>query len=161
VTFEVKNWIEDKVVWTRDFPNGVPRYAFDNYSGRLIFFWRLGTDEGKAKLKENPAVMAQAAALGDKANDYLIEVIDAFEQKTVGLMPLETGKGSFFVGSGQSEGDWLVLNDSEGRVLVYSISKGELRHRFFGRHASINPSRQQLVVENTPWRIEALRSRDG
>jgi WD40 repeat protein len=90
VTFEVKNWIEDKVVWTRDFPNGVPRYAFDNYSGRLIFFWRLGTDEGKAKLKENPAVMAQAAALGDKANDYLIEVVDAFEQKTVGLMPLET-----------------------------------------------------------------------
>jgi len=154
VTFEVKNWIEDKVVWTRDFPNGVPRYAFDNYSGRLIFFWRLGTDEGKAKLKENPAVMAQAAALGDKANDYLIEVIDAFEQKTVGLMPLETGKGSFFVGSGQSEGDWLVLNDSEGRVLVYSISKGELRHRFFGRHASINPSRQQLIVENTPGELK-------
>ena len=154
VTFEVKNWIEDKVVWTRDFPNGVPRYAFDNYSGRLIFFWRLGTDEGKAKLKENPAVMAQAAALGDKANDYLIEVIDAFEQKTVGLMPLETGKGSFFVGSGQSEGDWLVLNDSEGRVLVYSISRGELRHRFFGRHASINPSRQQLVVENTPGELK-------
>ena len=154
VTFEVKNWIEDKVVWTRDFPNGVPRYAFDNFSGRLIFFWRLGTDEGKAKLKENPAVMAQAAALGDKANDYLIEVIDAFEQKTVGLMPLETGKGSFFVGSGQSEGDWLVLNDSEGRVLVYSISKGELRHRFFGRHASINPSRQQLIVENTPGELK-------
>ena len=154
VTFEVKNWIEDKVVWTRDFPNGVPRYAFDNFSGRLIFFWRLGTDEGKAKLKENPAVMAQAAALGDKANDYLIEVIDAFEQKTVGLMPLETGKGSFFVGSGQSEGDWLVLNDSEGRVLVYSISRGELRHRFFGRHASINPSRQQLVVENTPGELK-------
>jgi hypothetical protein len=66
VTFEVKNWIEDKVVWTRDFPNGVPRYAFDNFSGRLIFFWRLGTDEGKAKLKENPAVMAQAAALETK-----------------------------------------------------------------------------------------------
>ena len=70
------------------------------------------------------------------------------------MMPLETGKGSFFVGSGQSEGDWVVLNDSQGRVLVYSLAKGELRHRFFGRHASINPNRRQLIVENTPGELK-------
>jgi len=154
VTFEVKDWIQDKVVWTRDFPNGVPRYVFDDYSGRLLFYWRLGTEEGKAKLKENPALKAQSEALGNKESDYLIEVVDAFQQKTIGMMPLETGNGSFYVGSGQSEGDWLVLNDSQGRVLVYSLAKGELRHRFFGHHASINPGRQQLVVENTPGELK-------
>jgi hypothetical protein len=153
VKFEIKDWLQDKVVWTRDFTGAVPRYAFDDFSGRLIFYWRLGTDEGKAKLKENPTLKAQSEALGNKDSDYLIEVIDAYEQKTIGSMLLETGKGSFFVGSGQSEGDWLVLNDSEGRVLVYSLKGGELRHRFFGRNASINPRRHQLAVENFPGEL--------
>jgi len=153
ITFEVTDWIQNKVVWSRDFPDAVPRYSFDDFSGRLIFYWRLSTDEGKAKLKENPTLKAQSESLGSKDGDYLIEVIDAFEQKAVGSMLLETGKGSFYVGSGQSEGDWLVLNDSEGRVLVYSMKSGELKHRFFGSFSSINPRRQQLAVENFPGEL--------
>ena len=153
VAFEVKDWVQDKVVWTRDFAGPVPRYSFDDYSGRLIFYWRLGTDEGKAKLRETPALKAQADALGNTDSDYLIEVVDAFERKTIGQMLLETGNGSFFVGSGKSEGDWVILNDSAGRVLVYSLKSGELRHRFFGKNASLNPRRQQVAVENFPGEL--------
>ncbi|HVF31293.1 MAG TPA: M48 family metalloprotease [Pyrinomonadaceae bacterium] len=154
VTFELKDWMQDKVVWTREFAGSVPRYSFDDYSGRLIFYWRLSTEEGKAMLKANPAVQAQATTLGNREGDYLIEVVDAFEQKTIAHMLLETGRGSFSVrGRGKSEGDWLMLNDSEGRVLVYSLKTGELRHRFFGNHASINPRRQQIAVENFPGEL--------
>ncbi len=154
VVFELKDWLQDKVVWTREFPAAVPRYAVDDFSGRLIFYWRLSSEEGKAKLKENPTLKAQADALGNKDSDYLIEVVDAFEQKTIGSMLLETGRGSFSVrSSGKSEGDWLMLNDSEGRVLVYSLKTGELKHRFFGSHASLNPRRHQLAVENFPGEL--------
>ncbi|HEX6184474.1 MAG TPA: M48 family metalloprotease [Pyrinomonadaceae bacterium] len=151
--FELKDIIQDKVMWSRDFPKEVPEYSFDEYSGRLIFFWRLGTDAGKAKLKELPELKARADSLGNKADDYLVEVVDAFAQKTVGAMLLETGKGSFDVGGGLSEGDWLVVHDSEGRLLVYSIKTGELRHRFFGDTAAINPRRNQIVVENFPGEV--------
>ena len=79
--------------------------------------------------------------------------MDAFAQKTVGLVLLETGKGSFDVGAGLSEGNWLVLHDSENRVLVYSIKDGELRHRFFGDQAAINLKKNQIAIENFPGEV--------
>ena len=154
VSFELKDWMQDKVVWTRDFTGPVPRYSFDDFSGRLIFYYRLSTEEGKAKLKENPTLQAQADALGNREGDYMVEVVDAFQQKTIGAMLLETGRGSFSVrGSGKSEGDWVMFNDSQGRVLIYSLKSGELKHRFFGRHASLNPRRHQIAVENFPGEL--------
>ncbi|MFL6255891.1 MAG: M48 family metalloprotease [Pyrinomonadaceae bacterium] len=150
VRFELKEIVHDKVIWTRDFTKEAPEFSFDEYSGRLIFYWRLGSDVGKAKLKESAELKAKADALGNKADDYLVEVVDAFSQQTVGTMLLETGQGSFDVGRGLSEGDRLVLHDSEGRVLIYSLKTGELRHRFFGDTAAVNPKRNQVVVENFP-----------
>jgi hypothetical protein len=60
----------------------------------------------------------------------------------------EMGVGSLAFGQGQSEKDWLILRDSNGRVLVYSIKDGDIRHRFFGGKAALNPSRNQIAVEN-------------
>jgi len=153
VRFELKDFIQDKVIWSRDFPKEAPEYSFDKFAGRLIFYWRLGTEAGKAKLKESAELQAKAGALGNQPDDYLVEIVDAFAQKTVGTIFLETGKGSFDVGGGVSEGDWLVLLDSEDRVLVYSIKGGDLRHRFFGGRAAINPTRNQIAVENFPGEI--------
>ena len=66
---------------------------------------------------------------------------------------LETGKGSFDIQSGFSEGNWLVLHDDNNRVLIYSIKEGELRHRFFGANAAMNPMRNQVIVENYPGEL--------
>ncbi|HLL77120.1 MAG TPA: hypothetical protein VK421_17845, partial [Pyrinomonadaceae bacterium] len=153
VRFELREFIQDKVLWSRDFQKEAPEYSFDEFSGRLTFYYRLGGEAGKAKLKETPELQARAASLGNKGDDYLVEIVDAFAQKTVGMMLLETGKGSFDVGRALSEGDWLVLRDSEGRVLVYSIKDGALRHRFFGKNAAVNPKKNQLAVENLPGEV--------
>jgi hypothetical protein len=153
VRFELKDFIQDKVIWSRDFLKEAPEYSFDRFAGRLIFYWRLGSDAGKAKLKESAELQAKANALDNKSDDYLVEIVDAFAQKTVGMLLLETGEGSFDVGLGLSERDWLVLRDSQGRVLVYSIKEGDLRHRFFGGIAAINPKRNQIAVQNLPGEI--------
>jgi len=153
VRFELKDFIQDKIIWSRDFLKEAPEFSFDEFSGRLILSWRLGSDAGKAKLKETAELQAKANALGNKSDDYLVEVVDAFEQKVVGLVLLETGKGSFDVGAGLSEGNWLVLHDSENRVLVYSIKDGELRHRFFGDQAAINLKKNQIAIENFPGEV--------
>ena len=148
VRLEVKDIVQDKTIWSRDFPQEMPRFSFDEFSGRLFFYWNLGRETGQAKLKESAELQAKASALGDTFNDYLVEIVDAFTQKTVGVILLETGNGSFNIGKGLSEGDWLVLHDSKGRVLVYSIKEGELRHRFFGGNAVISPKKNQIAVEN-------------
>lgn len=163
VKFELKDLVKDQVIWTRDFPKQAPRYSFDEKSGRLIFYWSLDSEIGKAKLAETPGMQAKAdAVLGaDKSNDYLVEVIDAFAQKTVGAVLVETGKGSFYVASGLSERNWLIIYDSEGRVLVYSLADGNLRHRFFGRNAALNPGKNQLAVENFPGEVTLYNLESG
>jgi hypothetical protein len=161
VRYELRDFVENKVIWSRDFPKDSPQYSFDSYSGRLVLYWGLGSDTGKAKLNENAGLKAKSLALGNKDDDYLIEVIDAFAAKPVGEMLIETGKGSFDVGQAISEGDWLVFYDSSDRVLVYSISTGELRDRFFGGKAALNPSRNQIAVENLPGEISVFNLETG
>lgn len=153
VQFELREVVNDKLVWSRDFPKEAPGFFFDSFSGRLIFYWTLGSDVGKAKLKEDASVASRARELGNVDDDYLIEVVDAYAGKTVATLPLETGKGSFAIKSGFSDGDWLVLADSENRVLVYSLKDGDLRHRFFGTKAAVNPARSQIAVENFPGEL--------
>jgi hypothetical protein len=150
VRFELRDVITDKLVWSKEFPKQAPKYFFDDYSGRLIFYWDLGSEAGKARLKDDPALVERARQLGNKDDDYIVEVYDAFAGKSVGVLLLETGQGSFDIESGFSEGNWLVLHDDNNRVLIYSIKEGELRHRFFGANAAMNPSRQQVIVENYP-----------
>jgi Peptidase family M48 len=145
---EMKDILQDKVIWSRDFPKEVPKFSVDEFSGRLILYWSLGNETGKALLKNSPELQAKAGALGNMDDDYIVEIVDAFAQKTTGMMLLDTGNGSFDIGKGLSEGDWLVLNDPRGRVLVYSIKNGDLHHRFFGRYAAINPRKNQIAVEN-------------
>jgi len=152
VRAELKDLIQNKVLWSRDFPNEVPEYSFDQFAGRLIFYWRMGSDAGKAKVKESAELQARANALANKSDDYLVEIVDCFTQKT-SMMLLETGKRSFDVGQGLSEGNWLMLHDSNGRLLIYSIKEGELRHRFFGGIGAINPSLNQIAVENSSGEI--------
>ena len=153
VRFEIKDVVSDKVLWTKDFLKEAPGYSFDGYPGRLLLFWRLSTESGKARLKELPGMAAQASALGNKDQDVLLEVVDAYSQKTRGTLLLETGKGSFSVGSGMSEADWVLLYDNERRVLIYSLKDGALKHRFFGENAAIDPSRNLVAVENFPGEV--------
>ena len=153
VRFELRDVVNDKLVWSKEFPKQAPKFFFDDYSGRLIFYWDLGSEAGKARLKEEPVLAERARQLGNKDDDYIVEVYDAFAGKSVGVLLLETGQGSFDIESGFSEGNWLVLHDDNNRVLIYSIKEGELRHRFFGANAAMNPSRQQVIVENYPGEL--------
>lgn len=161
VKFELQDLVQGKVIWSRDFPKAAPRYSFDEYSGRLLFYWQLGSESGKKKLKENPELQAKASALGNKDDDYMVEVIDAYSQQTIGTILLETGKGSFSIKTGLSEANWLMLYDSEGRVLVYSLKEGKLEHRFFGKNAALNPSKNMVAVENFPGEINLYNLETG
>ncbi len=117
--FELRDAINDKLVWTKDFPKEAPDYFFDDNWGRVILYWSLGTEAGKARLKEDPALVERSRQMGNKDDDYVVEVFNAFANKLVGTLLLEIGKGSFDIESGFSEGNWLVLRDDNNRVLVY------------------------------------------
>jgi WD40 repeat protein len=153
VRFEMLDIVKNEVVWSKNFPKEAPGYFFDDFSGRMILYWGLGSEAGKARLKEDAALVERSRQMGNKVDDYVLEIIDAFENKSVGSLLLETGKGSFDIETGFSEGNWLVLRDDNNRVLVYSIADGELRHRFFGANAALSPKGNQIVVQNYPGEL--------
>ena len=151
--FELEDIVKKQVVWTKDFPKEAPGYFFDDFSGRMILYWSLASEEGKARVKEDPALVERSRQMGNKDDDYVIEIIDAFQNQSVGSLLLETGKGSFDIESGFSEGKWLVLRDDNNRVLVYSIMDGDLQHRFFGANAALSPKGHQIAVQNYPGEL--------
>ena len=153
VRFELEDIVKKQVVWTKDFPKAAPGYFFDDFSGRLILYWSLASEEGKARVKEDPALVERSRQMGNKDDDYVIEIIDAFQNQSVGSLLLETGKGSFDIESGFSEGKWLVLRDDNNRVLVYSIVDGDLQQRFFGANAALSPNGHQIAVQNYPGEL--------
>ncbi len=153
VRIELRDIVSDKVIWSHDYPKDAPGIFFDEFSGRLIFYWALGSELGKARLKEDVALAARSREMGNKDEDYLFEVYDAFAGKPLGSVLLETGQGSFDIEAGHSEGNWLVLQDSGNRILAFAINDGSLHHRFFGAHVAINPARNQIVVENYPGEL--------
>jgi hypothetical protein len=148
VRMSLRDIIKDNVVWTREFKGQAPRFFFDKFSGRLIFYWTLGSAAGKNRLKEDPALAARPEKMGNTVDDYLLEIVDAFATKTIGTALLETGKGSFTITAAYSEGRWLILHDSENRILAFNLQDGEIQQRFFGSTAAINPTRNQIAVEN-------------
>jgi hypothetical protein len=153
VRYELRDVLTDQVVWSRDFQKFAPQYTFDRATGRMILFWGVRTESGKERLSESPEMKPKIAALGDKEGDYLVEVIDPYAKKSVGLLVVETGKGSFSLTTGRSAGDWLMLYDSADRVLVYSIKEGALKQRFFGQFALVNPVRNLIAIENYPGEV--------
>lgn len=153
VRFELRSIINDKVVWSREFLKEAPDYFLDEFSGRLILYWTLGSDAGKARLEQDPVLSVRAKELGNKEDDYLLEVVDANAGRPVGNLLVETGKGSFDLEWGVSDGNWLVLHDSHNRILVYSINEGTLLQRFFGSDATINPVRNLIAIENYPGEL--------
>jgi len=161
VRISLRDVIKDTVVWSRDFVGDAPGYYFDKFSGRLIFYWTLGSGPGKDRLRDDPALAAQAQKMGNKDDDYLLEVVDAFASKTVGTVLLETGRGSFDISAAYSEGNWLVFHDSSNRILVFTINNGQLQQRFFGSNAAISPSKNQIVVENYPGELTVYNLTNG
>jgi hypothetical protein len=86
--------------------------------------------------------------MGNKEGDVLLEVIDAFSKKTIGVLPVETGKASFNVFRGLSENDWVALYDTQGRVLVYSLKEGPCDT---GSSAGMPRSTRAKIL--SPWKI--------
>ena len=120
----------------------------------MIFYWRVGSDEGKQRLKEYPELAKLGRNMKNAEDNYIVEIRDATTNgDVIGKVIVDTGNRSFSIFNGMSKGNWLILYDDEGRVLSYKISTNELHQRFFGHYAAVNPSREQILIENYPGEI--------
>lgn len=147
MTLSAADAVTDARLWSRDFPKEAPRVYVDEYEGTMVLSWAVRSDHAKAEIKADPKLKERLTAMGDKEGDYFIQTIDARTGKPAGSLLVETGKGSFRIEDMFAAGDWLVVSDSSNRVLLYSLSSGEQRGKFFGRAPAISKAAGLLSVE--------------
>lgn len=141
-------------LWTRTFPKEMPALSFGRHEGTLLFSWQVDEDSAKDEIKNSPALQARLAAIRDRKTTYLIEVVDAKSGTLIGSLLIDTGKGSFQVEGAYSSGDWVVIDDSHARTLVYSLKTGEQKAAFSGDRSTLSQPAGLYVVQNEIGKLD-------
>jgi hypothetical protein len=141
-------------LWSRTFPKEFPSLTLDASAGTLLLSWQVDTDAAKNELKSHPVLQARLAAIHDRKNAWVLEDLDARTGIEMGALIVDTGKGSFSVERASAVGDWVIIADSQGRTLIYSLSSGEQKAAFFGTQSILPPDVSMLAIEREPGRID-------
>jgi hypothetical protein len=165
VTIEVRDARTLTSLWSKRFPKEAPRVWVDPAEATMAMSWPISSDAAKAEIKGDAALASRLAAMKEKEGDYFLQVLDARTGNAVGRLLIETGKGSFRISHVFAAGDWVVISDSENRVLVYSISTGEQKGKTFGGSAAVSRASKLLCVENergqlTVYDMGSMEKRD-
>jgi WD40 repeat protein len=133
-------------LWAKEFAKESPqRWAGE---GTLALAWATSSRAARDEIKTDPRLAQQLAAMREKEGDYFVEVLDPRTGEVRGKLLVETGKGSFRIRDVEAAGDYLLVTDTQNRVVVYALSTGEVKARFFGAHATLTQATGLLAVEN-------------
>lgn len=118
--------------WNRTFPKTIPSVYANPREDTLIFQWFVDSDGAKAQIKADPRLQQAARVLKDKEGDLMIEVVQLSTGRSLGVVFVESGKGSFYLRDLDASQSQLAIAVSQNRVLLFSIASGEIVGRFFG-----------------------------
>jgi hypothetical protein len=127
----------------------------------LTLIWRLKSKAAKTIIKTDATLSSRLSAMEEKEGDYFVQVLDPQTGQVKQQLMIETGEGSFEIEDVYAADDWLVVSDSENRVLLYSLSQNALRHRFFGEKPIISTNANLLATENMPGQVTVYSLLDG
>jgi WD40 repeat protein len=148
VVMEVRDAGTLSAVWSLSLPKERPRYWAAPRAGTITLVWPVSSKAAGSAIKDNPTLTQQLKTLKEKEGDYFLKVLDLKSGKPVGELLIETGKGSFRINDVFTNGDWVVISDTENRTLVYSLSSGQQKGKIFGRQAAVSAVTNLLCVEN-------------
>ncbi len=144
--FEVRDVTRSMRLWTRSFPKDPPDVWVNAGSDSIVFGWPANSTPGRDRIREDEALRTRTD-LRDLDGDYLFDVLEAERGIVRGRLLIETGKGSFRARDVLAAGDWVIVSDSLGRVLVYSLATGELKGYAFGGRPVVNLAAGLMAVD--------------
>lgn len=153
VTVELRDIPSGQWLWSKSFPKEAPGMWTNAADGTLVFFWAVSSSTAKAEIKSDAGITHRLSSLREKEGVYFLEVLEAQSGDVKGKLLIETGKGSFRIGSVFATGDWLVITDTQNRVLIYSLSTGEQKAHMFGSRGAVARNRGLLAVENEAGKV--------
>jgi WD40 repeat protein len=140
--------VDQKALWSRDFPKQGPSISGSPVSGKVVLIWAASSGGIRDELAREAKLQALWEKQKPKEGDYLLEALNSRNGTLAGAAVLHTGNRSYIPESVNAVGDWLVVEDNQNRVLLYSISTGEQLVRWFGYHPEISRNGQRLCLAN-------------
>jgi hypothetical protein len=137
LTLEMRDIRNSSALWSRPFGKDSPRYWVEPREGTMILSWPVASKYAREQIKSDADLTKRLAAMNEQEGDYFLQVLDAKSGEVKGRLLVETGKGSFRISNAFAAGDYVVIADTQNRVLVYSLSTGEQKGRVFGSRAIV------------------------
>jgi len=147
---EVHDALTGALLWSKAFNKVIPAIYTDASANVAAFRWRLYSDGAKAEMKTMPTVLRPER--GDRDDDYLIEVVDLHNGKFLNAIIIDTANGAINLRRYMATMDWVVVYDSIGRTLVYSLKTGKCVDKLFGTPRNLSLS-GTLVVQHDPGHL--------
>jgi hypothetical protein len=152
LTLEMRDVRSFSTLWSKPFGKDAPRVWVDSREGTMVLSWPVASKYARDEIKSDSELTKRLAAMKEKEGDYFLQVLDAKTGAIKGKLLVETGKGSFRIDRAFAARDYVVIADSQNRVLIYSLSTGEQKGRVFGGNAVIGgmdgKSAGLMCVEN-------------
>jgi WD40 repeat protein len=137
LTLEVRDVRSFDALWSRPLGKESPRYWVEPREGTMVLSWPTASKYARDEIKSDAELTRRLAAMKEQEGDYFLQVLDAKTGAVKGKLLVETGKGSFRIAKAFAAGDYVVIADTQNRVLVYSLSTGEQKGRVFGSRAVV------------------------
>ena len=145
-TYELRDVRKPATLWSRSFPSDAPEASVHSASDAVAFVWLADSPSGRELIRKDP-VLRSSVKMSDIEGDYLVEIVDAPTGTLRRRLLIETGKGSFGIRALLVSGDWLIVSDTVGRVLVYSVTTGELLGHAFGSDPVVSVTARLLALD--------------
>ncbi len=138
-----------KVQWTRHFAdNHQPAYTTNDGDNDFLFSYTLDLSLAKEKLRNDPNLKAQAAAVKQKGTGRLIEIVNSADGVTRSQVVVEVPLTYRGVGGFNHVGDLLYLSLGDNRTIVYNASTGVQLRQFFGYVVAADPATGVVCTSN-------------
>jgi WD40 repeat protein len=137
-----------KALWSHSFPKQGPWISGSASSGKVVFVWNAKADGLRDEMARDTALQERWNKESPGDTDLFMEVVNARDGTVAGGIVVRTGKYSFHPEYQVAVGDWLVVTDNLNRVLLYSISTGEQKAKWFGYRPQISRNGDRLCLSN-------------
>jgi WD40 repeat protein len=148
VVLEARDATSDQQLWSRNFPKQSPGVFVSAAGERLVFFWSGKNDGVRDEMKNSPKLAERWRNVNLGDGDVFAEVLNAQSGAVLGGVVIHTGKYSFTPEHADAVGDSLIITDNRNRVLVYSLTTGDVQTRMFGSRPSLSHDGTRLCLTN-------------
>ena len=143
-----------KLLWSKSYPKEAPHAWIDYRKHTVSLAWDITDQAARDEIASDPVLSQKVTRVKEKEGDYLVKVLNMRDGSELGKLLIETGKGSFHLQQVYTAGDLVLVDDSENRILLYSLKTGEQKGRVFGDYATVSPNGKLLCVTNESGKLD-------